>query len=203
MWSDRHTPINKDHRRGVPEEELLALSPDTPTTVLNLAGLWGGTRKVKNWVGRVAPTRDALKGKVSTHVSDCICVSQIGGHSQGSLHMIHGEDVARAVLAVHKDFDKATGQRWLLTDGRVQDWWDLASAWGTQVPTIGADTSTAGNESQETKQGRGPQPGWVQELMREEGIRALPRPLEKLGRALDSQEFWNTFGIQPVMGRIE
>jgi len=117
--------------------------------------------------------------------------------------MIHGEDVARAVLAVHEDFDRAVGQRWLLTDGRVQDWWDLASAWGVEVSTVQPGASTAAIQSQGTEQGRGPQPGWVQGLMQEQGIRALPRPIEKLGRALDSQEFWNTFGIQPVMGRIE
>ncbi|KAI0696942.1 hypothetical protein BC835DRAFT_1271211 [Cytidiella melzeri] len=161
VWSDRHSPINKEHVRGAAEEELLALSPRTPTTVLNLSGLWGGSRKAKHFIGRVAPTRDALK-------------------SRGSLHMIHGEDVSRAILAVHDDFDMATGQRWLLTDGRVHDWWDLAHAWG-----------------------RGPQPGWVQELMQEQGIRALPRSVEKLGKALDSQEFWNTFRIQPTMGRLE
>ncbi|PIL23160.1 hypothetical protein GSI_14469 [Ganoderma sinense ZZ0214-1] len=48
--------------------------------------------------------------------------------------MIHGlpVDVSRAVLAVHARFDRASGQRWLLTDGWVYDWWDLASAWGEE-----------------------------------------------------------------------
>ncbi|KAI0091166.1 hypothetical protein BDY19DRAFT_886087 [Irpex rosettiformis] len=159
LWSDRYTPIDMSHPRGAAEKELLALSPDTQTTVLNLSGLWGGQRAMKHYIGRVAPTKEALKNK-------------------GSVHMIHGIDVCRAILAVHSDFDKAVGQRWLLTDGRVYDWWDLAHAWG-------------------------PHPRWVQELMLEHGVRALPRSVELLGKALDSQDFWNTFGIQPIEGRLE
>ena len=94
--------------------------------------------------------------------------------------MIHGLDVARAVLAVHEHIDRAAGQRWLLTDGRVYDWWDWASAWGTE----------------------GTQTRWVRELMDEAGVRALPRPPELLGRGMDSREFWNTFGLEPVRGRL-
>ena len=99
---------------------------------------------------------------------------------QGSIHMIHGLDVSRAVLAVHARFDRANGERWLLTDGRVYDWWDLASAWG-----------------EEGKQGK-----WVRELMGETGVRALPRTPELIGRAMDSREFWDTFELEPVKGRL-
>ncbi|OBZ66168.1 hypothetical protein A0H81_13754 [Grifola frondosa] len=162
LWIDRHSPFDATNDRANAEIELLALSPEAPTTVLNLCGLWGGQRIPKNWISRVAPTKDALKNK-------------------GSIHMIHGEDVARAVLAVHRQPAKATGQRWLLTDGRVYDWWDIASAWGSA----------------------GVQPRWVRELMTEEGVRALPRDAEKLGRAMDSREFWNTFELEPVRGRLE
>ncbi|KAF5309303.1 hypothetical protein D9758_019053 [Tetrapyrgos nigripes] len=97
QWFDRHSPLNPGDR-GAAETELLALAPAMPTTVLDLAGLWGGTRSMKNY---------------------------------SSIHMIHGIDVARAILAVHANFSKASGERWLLTDGRVYDWWDLASAWGS------------------------------------------------------------------------
>jgi nucleoside-diphosphate-sugar epimerase len=91
--------------RAESEFELLALSsPTSPyqtqTTVLNLAGLWGGTRIPRNWVSRVAPTKDALVKK-------------------GSVHFIHGEDVARAIIVVHRRF--SPGQRWILTDERVYD----------------------------------------------------------------------------------
>ena len=100
--------------------------------------------------------------------------------TQGSIHMIHGLDVSRAVLAVHANFERAAGERWLLTDGRVYDWWDWASAWG--------------EEGKQTK--------WVRELMNEEGIRALPRSPEVIGRGMDSREFWNTFELEPVKGRL-
>lgn len=33
--------------------------------------------------------------------------------------MIHGLDVARAILAVHSQFSLAAGSRWIVTDGRV------------------------------------------------------------------------------------
>lgn len=106
---------------------------------------------------------------------------------QGSLHLIHGIDVARAILAIHSNFDKASGQRWLLTDCRIYDWWDLASAWGADM--------SGGAEGQYQ---RGPQPVWVRELMREEGIRVLPRGVKSLGRALDSRDFWHEFGLSPA-----
>jgi len=33
--------------------------------------------------------------------------------------------------------------------------------------------------------------------MSERGIRALPRPIDQLGRALDSKEFWEVVGVTP------
>ncbi|KAJ7679231.1 hypothetical protein DFH06DRAFT_1032944 [Mycena polygramma] len=147
--------------RASAEVELLALSPALArTTVLNLAGLWGGQRVVRNWLPRVAPSKDALAKK-------------------GSLHLIHGLDLARAILAVHSSFDKAAGQRWLLTDGRVYDWWDLAYAWGADGPSA-----------------------WVRELLREENVRVLPRNTELLGRILDSRDFWDDFGLAPLKAML-
>ncbi|KAJ7472703.1 hypothetical protein FB451DRAFT_1089591 [Mycena latifolia] len=152
---DRNSSFNHTGRANA-EVELLASSL-ARTTVLNLAGLWGGPRVPRNWLSRVAPTKEALKSK-------------------GSLHLIHGADLARAILAVHSDFSKAAGQRWIITDGRVYDWWDLASAWGTDGPTV-----------------------WVRELMQEENVRVLPRNHELLGRILDSRDFWYEFGLSPLM----
>lgn len=63
-------------------------------TVLNLSGLWGGARHPKNWMDRVAATKEQLASKTS-------------------LHLIHGLDVARAIIAVHQNFSKAKGQRWV------------------------------------------------------------------------------------------
>ncbi|KAF8517741.1 hypothetical protein BU17DRAFT_49473 [Hysterangium stoloniferum] len=166
IWSDRHSPYNKEDPRAVAEDELLSLSKTIPTTVLLLSGLWGGTRQPRNWITRMAPSKEALGNKTS-------------------LHLIHGEDVAHAIIAIHEQFDRATGSRWILTDGRVYDVWELASAWGD-----GGDAT------------RGKDP-WVRELMQENGVRALPRDIESLGRALDSREFWTTFGLTPLRARVD
>ncbi|KAJ7759365.1 hypothetical protein DFH07DRAFT_444613 [Mycena maculata] len=163
---DRNSPVTLTGRASA-EIELLALPTSLArTTVLNLAGLWGGQRVPRNWLGRVAPTKDALKSK-------------------GSIHMIHGLDLARAILAVHSSSAKAAGQRWLITDGRVYDWWDLAYAWGASASSDDGPAL------------------WVRELMQEEGIRVLPRNTEFLGRVLDSRDFWYEFGLAPLKARLE
>lgn len=111
---------------------------------------------------------------------------------QGSIHLVHGIDVARAILAVHANFSKAQGQRWLLTDGRVYDWWDLASAWGSPPKSPVTEPEEKGAQAQ-----------WVQELMMESNTRALPRDIGVLGRALDSREFWSTFSLSPLKTLLE
>ena len=184
-WCDRHSPVISTPRAEA-EEELLSLSPSFPSTVFNLSGLWGGTRSPKNWVGKVAPSKEVLKDKVCNIFYNPF-LSCRTALLQGSLHLIHGEDIARAIVAVHNNFDKAQGQRWILSDGRVYDWWDLASAWGS-APT----------PSISSKDDHGPQASWVRELMDESDIRALPRNVEMLGRALDSRDFWKTFDLNPV-----
>ncbi|KIJ52371.1 hypothetical protein M422DRAFT_25992 [Sphaerobolus stellatus SS14] len=172
QWFDRHSPYDTENKRAIAEDELLSLSGSAHVTVLLLCGLWGGQRSVRNWVGRIAPSKEVLKGKTS-------------------LHMIHGSDVARVILVVHEKFDLADGSRWLLTDGRVYDIWDLVSAWG--------DAGYAGRGKPPT----GPHPKWVQELMDEHNVRALPRGPEQLGKTLDSREFWTTFGLTPNVARLE
>jgi hypothetical protein len=67
--------------RGIAEDELIQLGG----CVLNLSGLWGGQRQVRNWIDRVAKTKEQLSEKKS-------------------LHVIHGEDVARAIISVHRQF---------------------------------------------------------------------------------------------------
>lgn len=199
------------------------LSVRSNSFVLNLSGLWvrsgssslsfdiinvfanelrnavrqGGSRDPINWVPRIAATKVALASK-------------------GSLHLIHGLDVSRAIIAVHlspelppsysstsspsinpsatsatSDSKQKRGERYLLTDMRVYDWWDLVAAWG--IP---------GSEDPD-KQLQGEQPKWVLELMEEGGVKSLPRTPEMLGRALDSTEFWRDFKLMPVRGRIE
>jgi hypothetical protein len=121
--------------------------------------------------------------------------------------MVHGLDVARAILAVHAEFSKAQGQRWIVTDGRVYDWWDLASAWGTSyVPhsdDLPRNQSSNAAFNSEGVEDRGPHAGWVGELMEEFGVRALPRNVEALGRAFDSRDFWSTFELSPIKARLD
>ena len=134
--------------------------------MLNLSGLYGGERNPRNWVIRVASTKEQVKEKKA-------------------LHLIHGDDLARGIIAVHKNFTR--GKRWLLTDLRVYDWWDLIQSWGNDV--------VKGKEEFNYVV-------WVGELMIEEDVRALPRSAETLGRVLDSRAFWKEMGVWPSVGSV-
>lgn len=159
---DRNSPI-KTTPRSVAEEKML----DLGGVVLNLAGLWGDERRPKNWPKRAITSKQQLKEK-------------------GSLHLIHGEDVARACLAVHKRF--YPGERYLLTDQQCYDWWFLIRKWEL---ALDAENIADGGDKQYKK--------WLTELMHEEKVKGLPRPKDQLGRVLDSDYFWTTMGIEPKM----
>lgn len=169
LWVSRTSPYDKTNARAIAEDELLGLGG----CVLNLAGLWGGSRDPKTWVSRVATTKEGVKGKTS-------------------LHMINGVDVARAVLAVVGDWDKAHSKRWMITDGFVYDWWSLFAGW---ADANGSEDE--GGDSEPTEQAR-----WVYELMQEEGVYALPRSMNALQRCYFGREFWDTFGLAPLKARI-
>lgn len=157
-WNTGDSEYDTSNPRAIAEDELLAVSP-AHACVLNLAGLYDGTsRDPRRWLARVAKTKAELKAK-------------------GGLHLIHGEDVARAVLAVHRKFEAVSGRRWIIADLRSYDWWELALRWG------GEEYAT-----------------WVGELMLDDSVRALPRDVDSLGRRLDSREFWQVVGVLPLMG---
>lgn len=238
-WTTRHSPYDKTNARAIAEDELL--SQHQETVVLNLSGLWvrfgyrrslvsarlatkarwltpahillvlnvqGGTRDPINWLARVAPTEAALEQK-------------------GSLHLIHGLDVARAIIAVHlakhlptsgstspssseeemKREDRAAtnigGQRWILTDMHLVDWWDLASAHPDAPSTTTATTSSSSSSSSSPTEPTPDRAIWVRNLMRKHNVRALPRSAAELGRAIDAREFWDAFGLGPVKARWE
>ncbi|KAF2209768.1 hypothetical protein CERZMDRAFT_46525 [Cercospora zeae-maydis SCOH1-5] len=164
----RASPYDKTNKRATAEDALLALHG----SVLNLAGLHGGPRDARNWVDRVAKTKEDVKNKKS-------------------VHLIHGIDVARAIVAVSQNWNKAAGQRWMLTDGVVYDWWELFAGWAEGAEPDEDVTRKPSDQAQ-----------WVYELMWEEDVRALPRSMEVLGRCYDSREFWHTFGLTPVKARI-
>jgi hypothetical protein len=154
-WNDERSDYDKSSPRAIAEDELISHHQGC---VLDLAGLYGAARDPRNYLGRVAKTKDQLKAK-------------------GAVHLIHGADVARAVLAAHRKYGSICGQRWIIADLRSYDWWELAIRWGDEEYAR-----------------------WVGELMEEENVRGLPRPVEMLGRVLDSRAFWNVVGVWPVMG---
>jgi hypothetical protein len=108
---------------------------------------------------------------------------------KSSLHLIHGRDVARAIYAVHQEWPGPS--RWMLTDQFVYDWWALLAEWG----------SAGANKTEEDATGEALK--WVGELMEEDGVRALPRSVETLGRACSSTEFWNRFNLSPVRAGLQ
>lgn len=79
----------------------------------------------------------------------------------------------------------------MVTDLIVYDWYTLILGFSGQLDELN------GNAEREAKQIK-----WVGELMEEEGVRALPRSMEVLGRCYDSREFWETIGVWPVRSRI-
>lgn len=155
-----HTSEISPNPRSEAEDQVLQLGG----TVLNLAGLWGGARLPWNWVPRIAQTKDKLREKTS-------------------LHLIHGEDVARACLAMHRRF--TGGERWIVTDNHVYDWWDLVDGWAEDL-----QSGDGGGQGPDYKR-------WIAELMREEDVRVLPRDKSRLGRVLDSSKFWEVMSILP------
>lgn len=172
-WVNRHSPYNHSSPRATAEDALLKHG----SVVLNLAGLWGGQRDPSNWVERVAKTKEDVKGKKS-------------------LHLVHGLDVARAIVAVMRDWKTAHGQRWMLTDGFVYDWWALFAGWADKKKE--GDANAAGDRVDDMPSD---QARWTYELMTEEKVFALPRSMESLGRCYHS-DFWATFKLAPLKARV-
>lgn len=154
---------------------------ESDSYVLDLAGLWGGARDVFNWLPRVSPSKEVLGSKKS-------------------VHLIHGYDVARAIVAVHLaplKQDRQQGERYILTDLQVYDWWSIAQAFTAPdyLDKRGVPPETRARYEQIRT--------WLNELLQENEVRKLPRPVEQLGRALDSNEFWHDFKLSPVKGLLE
>lgn len=181
------SPVTSPSPRSLSEDAVLAATARR-AIILNLAGLYGGsTRHPINWLSKVAGSQEKLAAKAS-------------------LHLVHGDDVARAVIAVwqsvannnngsgtHPSPASLWGRRWIVTDGRVYDWWQLA----TQLPT----PATTRKQYEE----------WVTDLRKEYGITSLPRPVADplvpsqqpphfLERALSSTEFWDVIDSKPSRG---
>ncbi|KAI3322131.1 hypothetical protein HD806DRAFT_138363 [Xylariaceae sp. AK1471] len=176
-WQDEKSPYDRENPRAVAEDELMACAS---ASVLSLAGLYGAQRQPRDWVDRVVKSKEDLRAK-------------------GALHVIHGEDVARAIVALHRKFTPE--KRWLLCDLHVYDWWDLVEDWAMQTPED-VESGKAGVGSEEKAKRQSQLLAWVGELMAEENVRALPRDTSSVGRRLDGRAFWLRMGIWPSHGRI-
>ncbi|KAI9029763.1 hypothetical protein CLU79DRAFT_787095 [Phycomyces nitens] len=161
--SDRHGPMDPSRGTDRSGSEEIVLSRGG--TVLHLAGLWGAARQPRNWVSRF-PTEDAIRAKLLTR----------------QLHLIHGKDVARAILAVHEQFKN--GERWIVTDKGCYDWIRLFLAWGSPEQIAMARSLAKNDDVCRNALG----PGTLEEIVARGGV--MPR--------LDSNEFWDTFGISPT-----
>ncbi|OJD36120.1 uncharacterized protein BKCO1_1300055 [Diplodia corticola] len=171
-WNDSDSSYDADNPRAIAEDELRQCANGC---VLNLSGLYGGARQPSNWVTRVATTKEQVKAK-------------------SALHLVHGHDVARAIIAVHRNF--TPGKRWLVTDLHVYDWWDLMHTWAPVAEAAARDALGA-EEAAKLEYRK-----WVVELMDECSVRALPRAADSLGRVLDSRSFWRSVGTWPSHGRV-
>lgn len=183
-YSTHESPIDTSNSRGRVEDALLALqSSQRNCTVLNLAGLYGHTRQPINFLRRAVQSVGALEAK-------------------GSLHLIHGQDVARAIAAsLHA---KVWGKRWILTDTKTYDWWLLAR-------TL---TESRGTDEEHERY-----TAWARQVSDKHGVTSLPRPpigpgtapppvgskerLRILCRVLDSSAFWTTVGLEPAAAPLD
>ena len=160
---------------------------------MNLSGLYGGPRDPRNWLTRIFKDKESVRKK-------------------GAVHLVHGQDVARAIIGAHRNWNKVKGQRWIITDLRVYDWWDLAMSWGGEALGQLEALETTGNGGSKANEGdnedvtklreKGKIARWVGECMVEEGVKALPRDSETVGRRVDAREFWQTVGIWPSVSRV-
>jgi hypothetical protein len=181
-WNDETSPYDQSDSVNTPNSGSRAIAEDelrecARGCILNLAGLWGGSRQPQNWLPRVAKTKEQLGSK-------------------GALHLIHGQDVAKAIVALHRNFTPAA--RWLVTDMRIYDWWELAIEFAAiyKGVVVKMENNTGEERDVELRYEE-----WVWELVTEQSIKALPRTPENLGRVLSSSNFWRTLGIWPSADR--
>jgi hypothetical protein len=155
----RSSSINPEDLRGKAEEHLMC---QYGGIVLSLSGLYGGSRHPRSWLSLVAKSKLQLSQK-------------------HSLHLIHGVDIALSILKLIgmqcADVDNSgdcgkKGSRWILTDMRVYDWWDIAM----------------GSEVEEYRT-------WARELMQD--VVSLPRSNVELGRVIDGKEYWDMLQSTP------
>ncbi|RUP49225.1 hypothetical protein BC936DRAFT_143044 [Jimgerdemannia flammicorona] len=165
--SDRHTKLDPEvanSGRHVGEEVVLKRGG----VVLHLSGLWGGERQPRNWIPRFS-TPAQLRSKILAR----------------PLHLIHGADVARAILATHAHHPRLSSQRWIVSDGTCYDWMRLMLMWGS--PEQRTEIEKLRREDDDCRVALGE--GTLEEVVQRGGIR----------RRIDPDEFWETIEIRPEM----
>ncbi|KAK3209634.1 hypothetical protein GRF29_44g216027 [Pseudopithomyces chartarum] len=126
-YSDDDSPYDTSDPRAIAEDELRALGG----TSLNLSGLYGGTRVPRSWLPRLGKSKEDVR-------------------KRGAVHFIHGEDVARAIVAAHRH--PTPGKRWILADMRVYDWYDLIMSFSSM--TEGEEESVEKQEERQSNAAR-------------------------------------------------
>lgn len=159
----RKDNIPEPSSRAVAEDEFMA----NGGSVLALAGLWGDERVPWNWISKVADTKEKLREKQA-------------------LHLIHGWDVARACLCMHRNF--FPGDRSIITDGKVYDWWLLVEWFCVRWPVVPIDRDAVKKYE-----------SWLAEIRQEKGFskKQKQRSLSELGRVLNSDDFWKDHDTKP------
>ena len=186
-WTLSDSPYDTSNPRAQAEDALLRLQTCSGC-VLNLSGLYGGARQPWNWIERVAKSKEDIKAK-------------------GSLHLIHGDDVGKAIVGAHQRWQAVQGKRWIVTDLRVYDWWEIILRydrymrlkWREERRQRKVSEGGMSNSTSTEIEDKLPTYGeWVKQLMDEEGIRALPREGQRLGRRLDGRDIWRVTGQRPL-----
>ncbi|OZJ05980.1 hypothetical protein BZG36_01219 [Bifiguratus adelaidae] len=167
--SNRHTPLDKalegsDRHLG---ERAIARHKGI---ILHLAGLWGNQRQPRNWIPRF-PDEVKIKPKL------------LPGNR--SLHLIHGHDVARAIVGMHQYFPiNDPNRRWIVTDNSTYHWIKLFWTWGAQTQRDIMEKLVKHDE----------------DVRKAFGGRTLLEEME-LGveryKRLDASEFWNWVHLKP------
>ncbi|KAJ1856820.1 hypothetical protein GGH12_002766 [Coemansia sp. RSA 1822] len=129
--------------------------------VLNLVGLWGGARCPRGWARFY--TKDRLRSRLNDR----------------SLHLVHGADVARAILEVVRD--GTINGRWLVSDQRVYDMLQIVVCDGRVRGLL--------SELLEDKD--------VQAILRATRVEDVELGPKYVTRRIDSSHFWDRAGIQP------
>ena len=168
-WHDEGSPFDESDARAQAEDYLLS-SLRSRAAILDLAGLYGGQRHPKSWLARVAKDKTAVKHK-------------------GALHLVHGEDVAHAIVSCIDKWSHVAGRRWILTDGWIYDWWGLFVTYGKEAREKAGDSGLQFEK-------------WVFELMQEQGVKGLPRDKSQVGRLMDGTHFWRAVEDLPRIGRL-